>query len=87
MSDIGAPPSGRWQFWQLRCRIGATSFVNVTSWLAASCAAAGSGAASSNAPAAAKSPDHTRLELRRFVIEQPPRSIAPSKRRQTPAAD
>src|SRR5207247_10109027 len=30
-SDIGATPSGRWQFWQLRCRIGAISLVNVTS--------------------------------------------------------
>src|SRR5439155_860682 len=28
---IGAIELGRWQFWQLRCRIGRTSFVNVTS--------------------------------------------------------
>ena len=33
----------RWHSWQERCRIGATSFVNVTSW--ASCAAATAGAA------------------------------------------
>src|SRR5262245_20300181 len=30
MSDIGATESGRWQLWQLRWRIGAMSFVNVT---------------------------------------------------------
>src|SRR5262245_4075010 len=30
-SDIGATESGRWQFWQLRCRMGAMSFANVTS--------------------------------------------------------
>src|SRR5438067_6062581 len=30
-SDIGATDPGRWQPWQLRCRIGATSFVKVTS--------------------------------------------------------
>src|SRR5262245_10853025 len=29
-SDIGASELGRWQFWQLRWRIGAMSFVNVT---------------------------------------------------------
>ena len=29
-SDIGATPSARWQFSQLRCRIGATSLVKVT---------------------------------------------------------
>src|SRR4051812_29793403 len=29
-SGIGAREFGRWQFWQLRCRIGAMSFVNVT---------------------------------------------------------
>src|SRR5436190_20407424 len=29
VSDIGASEFGRWQFWQLRCRIGAMSFVNV----------------------------------------------------------
>src|SRR5258707_15006282 len=28
--DIGATPSGRWQFWQLRARTGAMSFANVT---------------------------------------------------------
>src|SRR5437867_419774 len=28
--DMGAMLSGRWHFWQARCRIGATSFVNVT---------------------------------------------------------
>src|ERR687887_2309967 len=39
MSDIGATPSGRWQFWQLRCRIGAMSFVNVTSGGAPACCA------------------------------------------------
>ncbi|PYR05821.1 MAG: hypothetical protein DMF99_27440 [Acidobacteria bacterium] len=39
MSAIGATPSGRWQFWQLRCRIGAISFVNVTSDGAAACCA------------------------------------------------
>ena len=27
ISDIGAMDSGRWQCWQLRCRIGAMSFV------------------------------------------------------------
>src|SRR5262249_53999424 len=27
VSGIGATPSARWQFWQLRCRIGAISFV------------------------------------------------------------
>src|ERR671913_1248171 len=32
-SDIGATWPGRWQFWQLRCRIGAMSFVKVTSCL------------------------------------------------------
>src|SRR5436190_21414600 len=32
-SGIGATPSGRWQFWQLRWRIGAMSLVNVT-WAA-----------------------------------------------------
>jgi len=36
-SDIGATPSGRWQFSQLRCRIGAMSFVNVTSRVTAPC--------------------------------------------------
>jgi hypothetical protein len=34
ISDIGALESGRWQFWQERCRIGATSFVNVTAVVA-----------------------------------------------------
>src|SRR5438552_3111321 len=29
-SDIGAIAPGRWQFWQERWRIGATSFANVT---------------------------------------------------------
>src|SRR5262249_43124250 len=29
-SDIGATPSDRWQFWHLRCRIGAMSLANVT---------------------------------------------------------
>src|SRR5437588_12815613 len=29
-SDIGATPSGRWQFWQLLWRIGAMSLANVT---------------------------------------------------------
>src|SRR5215470_16289034 len=29
-SDIGAIAPGRWQVWQERCRMGATSFVNVT---------------------------------------------------------
>src|SRR3954453_10560934 len=28
---MGATPSGRWHSWQLRCRIGAMSFVNVAS--------------------------------------------------------
>ena len=36
MSDIGASELGRWQFWQLRWRIGAMSLVKVT----AGCAAA-----------------------------------------------
>jgi hypothetical protein len=31
MSDMGATESGRWHDKQLRCRIGATSFVKVTS--------------------------------------------------------
>src|SRR5216683_271439 len=30
-SDMGAIEPGRWQFWQERCKIGATSLVNVTS--------------------------------------------------------
>ena len=30
-SDMGATPTGLWQFWQLRCRIGAMSLLNVTS--------------------------------------------------------
>jgi hypothetical protein len=38
MSDIGATESGWWQFWQLRCKMGAMSFVNVTSPGAASSA-------------------------------------------------
>src|SRR5688500_11746136 len=38
-SDIGATWPGRWQFWQLRCRIGAMSFVNVTSGVGAGCCA------------------------------------------------
>jgi hypothetical protein len=29
-SDIGAIAPGRWQFWQARCRMGATSFAKVT---------------------------------------------------------
>src|SRR5690349_11481346 len=37
-SDIGATWPGRWQFWQLRCRIGAMSLVNVTSGTAAGAA-------------------------------------------------
>src|SRR5262249_22262496 len=36
-SDIGATPFGRWQFSQLRWRIGAMSFVNVTSSLGVAC--------------------------------------------------
>src|SRR5437867_6880605 len=35
--DIGATPSGRWQFWQLRCRIGAMSLAKVTSGLGEGC--------------------------------------------------
>src|SRR5215831_733071 len=31
MRDIGATELGWWQFWQLRCRIGAMSFEKVTS--------------------------------------------------------
>ena len=31
MSGIGATPPGRWHCWQLRCRMGAMSLVNVTS--------------------------------------------------------
>ena len=30
MSGIGPAPFGRWQFWQLRCRIGAMSLAKVT---------------------------------------------------------
>ena len=30
INDIGAIALGRWQFWQLRCRMGAMSFVKVT---------------------------------------------------------
>src|SRR5215831_14584332 len=33
-NDIGAKVPGRWQTWHLFCRIGATSFVNVTGWAA-----------------------------------------------------
>ena len=33
IKDIGAIPSARWQFWQLRCRIDAISRVKVTSAL------------------------------------------------------
>jgi hypothetical protein len=39
-SDIGAIEPGRWQFWQARCRIGAMSFENVTSFGAVSAARA-----------------------------------------------
>src|SRR5438034_360885 len=38
-SDIGATPSGRWQFWQLRWRIGAICFEKVMSAGAAACPA------------------------------------------------
>ena len=44
MSDMGASACGRWHFWQLRCRIGAMSLLNVGSsgaaWAAATCGAA-----------------------------------------------
>src|SRR5215510_2613710 len=43
MSDIGATPLGRWQFWQLRCRIGAISFANVTCCSETVCPTAGTG--------------------------------------------
>jgi hypothetical protein len=39
MSDIGAFESGRWHFWQERCRIGSTSFENVGAGAAAAVAA------------------------------------------------
>src|SRR5262245_38300151 len=39
-SDMGATEPGRWQFWQERCRMGATSLANVTCpGLAAGCCA------------------------------------------------
>ena len=43
MSDIGASELGRWHFWQLRCRIGAMSRVNVGDF--ADCASAAGAAA------------------------------------------
>src|SRR5262245_59648693 len=39
VSAIGATPSGRWQFWQLRCRIGAMCLLKVTSADEALCCA------------------------------------------------
>src|ERR1043166_3664780 len=44
MNDIGATVPGRWQTWQLRCKIGATSLLKVTGALA-SAARAGPDAA------------------------------------------
>src|SRR5205809_3883469 len=47
-NDIGATDSGRWHRWQERCRIGATSFVNVTSLAALAGAAPSAGVATAN---------------------------------------
>jgi hypothetical protein len=43
MSDIGPMEPVRWQLWQARCRIGATSLVNVGTGAAAGCAPAAPG--------------------------------------------
>jgi hypothetical protein len=56
-SDIGATPFGRWQFWQLRCRIGAMSFANVTSLAAGAGRCARPAAGASSASAATATPE------------------------------
>src|SRR5580765_3181823 len=61
-SDIGATPSVRWQFWQLRCRIGTMSFVNVTEAGAVSAGAAWTATARPKvATTAAPAAQHTRF--------------------------
>ena len=52
MSGIGPAPFGRWQFWQLRCRIGAMSFAKVTWAAAAGCCAAATAGSSATTQAA-----------------------------------
>ena len=52
-SDIGAIAPGRWQLWQLRCRIGSTSFVKVTSPPAPAACAGADAAPASSSPATA----------------------------------
>ena len=74
MSDIGAIEPGLWQLTQERCRIGATSSVNVTS----SAAAAGA-AASINAAAGRVSARAARLVRRIQVIVNPPVSLSRSR--------
>ena len=61
-SDIGATPSARWQFWQLRCRIGAMSFVKVTSRAGAGdCAFSAGGADRPAAPANSRAKPRVRF--------------------------
>src|SRR4026208_1757350 len=73
-SDIGAPESGGWQNWQLRCRIGMMCLLNVTG-PAAGCAAAGAAvcaaAGTANKTHMATSPERLRRQRRSHALQAP----------------
>ena len=86
MSDIGATEFGRWQLWQLRCRIGAMSLLKVTS--PADCSAAAAGTASTAAAstsADATAPTVLETVLQSVVIGTSPPRIQDAAARQAPA--
>ena len=66
-SDIGAAVPGRWQTWQLRWRIGATSFANVTGGACAAAARADPRPAAATASAASRPRRTARRRIRHVV--------------------
>ena len=76
ISDMGAPPPGRWQFSHECCRIGATSFANVT---CCDSACAPAGAAAATIPASA-SPAATVI----LILQCPLRHSITGPRRRCP---
>src|SRR5262245_38410130 len=66
-SDIGASELGWWQFWQLRCRIGATSRVNVTFGAVGACPCSCTGVRNTAAP---RRPDRASNAIRDAAPEK-----------------
>ena len=73
MSDIGASAFGRWHFWQLRCRIGAMSLVNV------GCSTAVCAATGADARASAASPTRLASRLNLRVLSIMMRILTPAR--------